>query len=323
VAPLGFTGRVYFVIDYSNATYTDDGGNSVPVSPPQILLTSNEVYYLPGDSVTVTVTTLGSILSSATLQALVIDSSGDHLISGALTGSTMTVTIPMKAAPDWVEFTVFAVDSTGAIVTNASLYVDEANGYDLSVGVTTKSNYADDSYQPGQTITFSYQILARGTYSMPKAWTIWVWPEDAYDNTGLGAIEFQTTSTSGTISYTIPSSSANGIQSFEIEAEPSSGGYATYNLISVNVESSPSGLGLELGAGSGLTVGWLILLIVIIVIAIVLFLAIRSHGRPKMMKPESGSPPSGSAPPQAWQEPAAQQPPAGGSPPSTPPGGSA
>jgi len=322
VAPLGFTGRVYFDIQYSNATYSAGGGSSIPVSPPQILLTASEVYYLPGDSVTVTVTTLGSVLSSATLKVLVIDSYGDHLISGALTGSSMTVTIPMKAAPNYVEFTVFAVDSTGAIITNASLYVDEANGYDLSVGVTTKSNYADDSFQPGQTIQFSYQILARGTYSLPKAWTIWVWPEGAYDNTGLGAIEMQTTSTSGTISYTIPSSSANGIQSFEIEAEPSSGGYATYNLVSVNVESNPSGLGLELGAGSGLTVGWLILLIIIVVVAIVLFLAIRSHGRPKMMKPESGSPPSGSPPPQAWQEPTQPAPAADATPPASPPSGS-
>ncbi|MCI4326467.1 MAG: hypothetical protein L3K16_02355 [Thermoplasmata archaeon] len=321
VAPLGLTATIYFYVDYSNATRSDEGENNVPVSPPQILMTPSEEYYLPGDSVTVTVTTLGSVLSSATLQALVVDSSGDRLISGPLSGSTLTVSIPLKAAPEDVEFSVFAVDSTGAVISNGTVYVDLAVGYDLTVGVVTKSNYADDSFQPGQTVQFSYSITARGYVAMPKAWTIWVWPAGSEDNTGLGAVEIQTTSSSGTISYTIPSGSPNGIQTFEVEAEPSSEEYGAYNAVSINVESNPSGLGLELGAGSGLTVGWLILLIVILVIAVVLFLVIRSQGRPKMMRPESGSPPpsGGSPPPQAWQEP---PPAAGGTPPPTPPSGS-
>jgi hypothetical protein len=323
LAPLGLTTEIYFYVDYSNATYSDEGYGAVGVSPPQILLTPSEEYYLPGDSVTVTVTTLGSILSGATLQALVVDSSGDRLISGPLSGSTMTVSIPAKAAPNDVEFTVFAIGSTGAVISNASISVDLADGYNLAFGVVTKSNYADDSFQPGQTIQFSYAITVAGYATMPKAWTIYVGSEGSDDDTGLGALEFQTTSTSGTISYTIPSGTPNGIQTFYIDAYPSSDDYGAYNEISINVESSPSGLGLELGAGSGLTVGWLILLIVILVIAVVLFLVIRSQGRPKMMKPESGSPPpsGGSAPPQAWQEPPAAA--TSGTPPAPPPGGSA
>lgn len=322
-APLGLTGTVYIELLASNATMQIANDFSAPVSPPQVLLSSDHPYYQPGDTVTVTVTTLGSILSSATLQSLVVDSTGARLISGPMTGTTLTVQIPAKGAPSYVGFSVFAIATTGATITNGTLYVDLATGYDLAVGVSTKSNYQDGSYQPGQTIQISYAITARGNTPMPKAWTIWVWPSTAWENTGYGAIEMQTTSSSGTVSFTIPSSTPNGIQVIWVEAEPSSNHYSSDNSVSVNVQSNPSGLGLELGAGSGLTVGWLILLIIVVVVAIVLFLAIRSHGRPKVMKPESGSPPSGGAPPQAWQEGSSGAPPAAtstdASPPSSPP----
>ncbi|MCI4332682.1 MAG: hypothetical protein L3K01_02970 [Thermoplasmata archaeon] len=321
-APLGLTGYVEIVIYASNATMHIDGVQSIPVSPPQILLSSNDPYYQPGDTVTVTVTTLGSILSSATLQSLVVDSNGARLLSGPMTGTTLTVTIPAKGAPTYIQFSVFAVGTTGATITNGTVYVDLASGYDLAVGVNTKSNYQDGSYQPGQVVSITYAITARGETSMPKAWTIWVWPSSAWENTGFGAVEMQTTASSGSISYTIPSNTPNGIQVIWVEAEPSTNHYSSSNSVSVNIQSSPSGLSLELGAGSGLTVGWLILLIIVAVVGIVLFLAIRSHGRPKVMKPESGSPPSGGAPPQAWQEGSSGTPPAsssGGSPPSPPP----
>jgi hypothetical protein len=322
VAPMGLAGDLELYFTASNATGEIYTYAYASVTPPQILLSSSEPYYQAGDTVVVTVTTLGSVLSSATLQALVIDSNGDRLISGPMTGTTLTVQIPTKGAPRYVEFSVFAVGSTGATITNGSVYVDLATGYDLAVGVNTKSNYQDGSYQPGQTIQISYAITARGGTPMPKAWTIWVWPSSAWENTGYGAVEMQTTASSGTISFTIPNNTPNGIQVIWVEAEPSTNSYSSDNSVSVNVQSNPSGLGLELGAGSGLTVGWLILLIIVIVIGLVLFLAIRSHGRPKMMKPESGSPPSGGAPPQAWQESSSPTPPpaaSGGTPPESPP----
>jgi hypothetical protein len=317
VAPIGLNGHVEVVVVASNATGLIEGFGLAPVSQPQIFLSSNEPYYQAGDTVTVTITTLGSVLSSATLQSLVTDSTGARLISGPVTGTTLTVQIPMKGAPSYVEFSVFAIATTGATITNGTLYVDLATGFDVAAGIGTKSNYQDGSYQPSQTIQVTYAITARGGTAMPKEWTIWVWSSGAYENSGLGAVEIQTTAASGSIAYTIPGNSPNGIQLFYVEAIPSSSGGSATNSVAVNVQSSPSGLGLELGAGSGLTVGWLILLIVVIVIAIVLFLAIRSKGRPKMMKPDSGSPPSGSAPPQAWQE--ASPPSSTGTPPESPP----
>jgi len=318
VAPVGLNGYLEFVVLASNATMEIEGVLYASVTAPQIFLSSNEANYQAGDTVTVTVSTIGTVLSSATFDAIVIDSNGDRLISGPLTGTTMSVQIPSKGAPSWVEFSVFAVAATGATITNGTLFTYLATGYDLAVGIGTKSNYQDGSYQPGQTVQISYSITPRGGTPLPKSWTIKVWTSDAWENSGLGVVEMQTSAASGTVSYTIPSGVPNGIQLFWVEAIPSSNGDWATNSVSLDIQSSPAGLGLELGAGSGLTVGWLILLIVVIVIAIVLFLAIRSHGRPKMMKPESGSPPSGSAPPQAWQE-SSTTPPASGTPPESPP----
>lgn len=329
-APLGFTGYIEVEFIAANATSETDGYGDVTITQPQILLTTNQLYYSAGNTVTVSVTTLGSVLSSAKLVALVTDSEGNTYLHGSLSGSSMSVTVPSSAPPDAIYWTVFAVSADGATITNATLDTYLIDGFSLQVGIGTASSYTDGSYQPGSTIQISYAIAAEGYQTMPKAWTIEIWPENSWENSGGNVEEFETTSSSGSVGYTIPSGTPNGIQSFWVEAIPSS--YEYYSVessVAVDVQSNPSSLGLELGAGSGLTVGWLVLLIIIIVVAIVLFFAIRSVTRPKVMKPEGGSPPS-SPPPQAWQESgsssSAGAPPEGaGSPPSggpTPPPGS-
>jgi hypothetical protein len=327
-APLGFTGYLELEFVASNATSATVGGDDVSISQPQILLTTNELYYSAGNTVTVTVTTLGSILSSAKLVGLVVDSQGNVYVHGAISGSSLSVTVPTTAPPTYIEWTVFAVSSSGATITNATLYTDLIDGYSLVVGIGTTSSYSDGSYQPGSTIQISYAIAALGYETMPKAWTIEIWPENSWENSGGNVEDFETTSSSGSVGYTIPSNTPNGIQAFWVEAIPSSTYYYDVeSTVGINVQSNPSSLGLELGAGSGLTVGWLVLLIIIAVVAIVLFLVIRGASRPKMMKPEGGSGTS-SPPPQAWQEstPASTTPPEGASaPPSegpTPPPGS-
>jgi hypothetical protein len=302
-APLGFTGYIYVEVGISNATQESGGENYIDVSPPQVLLTSNDLEYQAGSTVSVTIVTLGS-LSGDDLVSLVTDSDGQVLLHGAVTGTTLSVTVPTTAPPDWIEWTVFALSSSGATITNATLYTDLIDGYGLTVGVGTQSSYTDGSYQPGNTIQVTYQITALGYATMPKAWTIEIWPENAWENSGGNVEDFETTATSGSVSYTIPSNTPNGIQQFWVEAYPS-GGSGTYDVessIAVDVQSNPSSLGLELGAGSGLTVGWIVLLVIIVVVAIVLFLAIRTATRPKVMSPTGGSPPPSSPPPQAWQE---------------------
>lgn len=125
----------------------------------------------------------------------------------------------------------------------------------------------------------------------------------------------QTTSTSGDVSYTIPSGTPAGSQLFEVYVTGAACIRACYGLVlfAVNVQPNPSALQYNLGAGSGLTVGWLVLFLLLIIVAIVLVMMIRKRDRPKMMKPyttaSSGGPTpppaaSGgtSSPPSTWQE---------------------
>ncbi|MGI0151943.1 MAG: hypothetical protein ACREC5_08410, partial [Thermoplasmata archaeon] len=108
----------------------------------------------------------------------------------------------------------------------------------------------------------------------------------------VGSAAFETTSSSGTFGFTIPSGTPAGIQTYEVGVEflQCSSGVtcAVSAIVSVFVNPSPSVLGYELGAGSGVTVGWIILLALIVVVAVVLVLMIRRKGsRPLHMSPTS------------------------------------
>jgi hypothetical protein len=104
------------------------------------------------------------------------------------------------------------------------------------------------------------------------------------------------TGSSGSVPFTIPSGTPNGLQTFTVLAEFQNGDGA--NQITVNVNSSPSALNYELGAGSGLTVGWLILLILLIIVALVVLMLGR-RGKPSRMVMS----PTSSSPAPEWKEP--------------------
>ena len=316
--PLNFGGTILVELTAYNASTDTAATAYATVTAPTILLNPSEAYYLPGDSVTVAVTTEGSIFTSTTLYATVSEPSGNRLVSGVLTGNQVQFTIPTTGAPDYVTISVAAQSMTLGIVAAATTYIDEGTGYQLLVGVTTKSNYADGSFQPGQTIQLSYALVAVGpTTVLPRNLYVYVYPGSTdYYGSEYGAIQVETSATSGTLSYTIPSSTPAGNQQFSVYAEAVTCGYScgAANTFSVFVEPNPSVLGMDLGAGSGLTVGWLILLVIIIVVAIVLVLMIRRRGGRGSMTPEPVKPysPSPSPPTSsggtggsgaAWQEP--------------------
>lgn len=303
VAPLSFGGTIYIYLQAYNASETTSTYTYAYVTAPTILLNPSEAYYLPGDTVTVGVTTMGSVFAATTLFATVTEPSGNRLLSGTLSGSSFQFTIPTTATPTYVTFSVAAQSSTDGIVAAATQSIDEGSGLQLEVGVNTKSNYADGSFQPGQTIQISYALIAVGqTTTLPRNMFVYVYPGSTnYYGSEYGAIQMETTSTSGTISYTIPSSTPSGDQTFTVYADAvictSSCGAA--NQFSVYVEPNPSVLGMDLGAGSGLTVGWLILLVIIIVVAILLLLVMRRRGGrsmgPEPVRPYGGTTSSGSS----------------------------
>ncbi|MCI4336436.1 MAG: hypothetical protein L3K17_04470, partial [Thermoplasmata archaeon] len=290
-APVTFGGTIYIYLGAFNSSDTTSTAIDAVVTAPTILLNPSEAYYLPGDSVTVQVTTEGAVFSSTTLYATVTADSGYQLVSGVLSGNQIQFTVPKVAAPSYIEISVAAQSTTLGIVAAARNEISEGSGFQLQVGVNTKSNYADGSFQPGQTIQLSYNLISVGqTTSLPRNLNVYIYPGSTYYfGSSYGAIIMETNAPSGTFSYTIPSGTPAGDQSFTVYVESvicGEGCQGAENSFGIFVEPSPSVLSMDVGgAGSGLTVGWLVLLVVVIVVAIVLLLVIRRRGGSRSSPP--------------------------------------
>ncbi len=296
--PLGYGGSILVQVEAHNATSSLMASDSASVSAPAIFLTPSEAEYLGGDTVTVSVQTQGQVFQGAQLWQSVVDSSGNSLVSGPLNASSIGFTVPKVGAPSYITVSVAAQTSAG-IVGQASITLYEGSGIGITAGVSTASSYSDGSYQPGQTVSVSYNIFPIGTATLPKTFEVTIYPTWSFYGPGYGSKVVQTSSASGTISFTIPNGLPAGAQSFTVEARLGSCTYGCYAIttFAVSVNPNPSALSYELGAGSGLTVGWLVLLVLIVLVALVLFAAIRRRERPVVMKPHGASPPTAS-----WQE---------------------
>ena len=239
-------------------------------------------------------------------------------VSGAV-----SYTVPSTSPAQYYLVTVWAQSpAAGVYAWNTNLNYTLETGFAVLVGISTPSSYADGSYQPGQTIQVTWSLSPYGNAPLPAAFTVYVY----LDYTPVTPY-FQTTSSSGTVSVTIPSSAPSGqlYLYVDVYAEGVYGpncdnGDNCYSETGLTVNAHPSALAYELGAGSGLTVGWLILLVLILVVAVLLVLLIRrGRSRPSMaptpmaepmthtMAPPA--PPPSSPPASEWRDPSASNPP--------------
>ncbi len=317
-APLSFAGKIRATVTAHNTSAAQSANAYAFVTAPTILLTPNEAYFLPGDTVTVNVATNGGVLSSAQMWETVTDSVGNTISSGILSGHQVTVSVPKVAAPSYYRISVAAQDPTLGVIASASVSVDQGSGYLIFAGVDTVSSYADGSFQPGQTINLHYTIAAIGGAVLPKTFYLEIYPAAGFFGSGSGTLEVSTSQPTGNVQYTIPSSMPRGAQSFYVYSYMGSCVSVCYadTQFAVNVNPSPSALSYELGAGSGITVAWLVLFLIVVLLAIVgLAMMRRNRGRggrsesPRPFTPPTTStPPPPASPPQTapaapWEEP--------------------
>jgi hypothetical protein len=340
--PLSFQGSLDAQLLIHNATEYRYYYAEAIVSQPQILLTPSELTYQPGDSVTIGISTEGSVFQGSSLYGNVIGE-GLTLFSGAITGSSISFTIPKVAPPSEVSIFVAAQSPTLGVIAANDVTLDQLLGWSLTVNIASSSNYADGSFQPGQTISLHYALTAYGNEPLPEQFRIFIYSVGSgYDlYAGPGSEVFDTVSSSGTVSYTIPSGLGSGSQLFEVYAETplcsEEDTCSAETLLSLPLNSNPSPLAYEIGAGSGITVSWLILLALILVVLFFVWRGFRNRRRPMMMAPitpapapsgpytgggspsaPSPPPPSGATAP-SWQEQTGGSPPAGSTPPGSPP----
>lgn len=294
--PTDLTGLLVVTVYASNSTQTATSitatSGCATVSPPTLLVNPSEVNYVAGDTISVSLTTEGSIFTNdapVTFYATVSDvssacpgSAGDGSIFSKQVNSSFSFTIPSAGTLPEYTLTVVAQDHEGELAAQ-DVCLTEIAGFQLSVSIGTPSQYSDDSYQPGQTISLNYQITALGTATLPQSVVLSIL--DLSSNTPEQRAD--ESSPSGSFSYTIPKSSGTGFVLLEVEASlvsPTSGSGTTsvYTYSGVNVESSPSALDYEIGAGSGFTVGLLIVILLIVALVIVGLVYLR---RRRMMGP--------------------------------------
>jgi hypothetical protein len=292
--PAGLAGELEIALFAHNATEAIIAEVGATVTPALIVLFANVNTYNPGQTVTFTVVTDGSIFTGATLTYALYAASGFTLQSGVLSGSSFSYTVPSTAPTEYLLATVIAQSATLGVVGEASDEILENSGYQITAGIQTKSNYADNSYQPGQSVTLSYNVQGINGAVLPPLLEVGAAPTGLL--IGSPTMYFVTSQASGTFSYTIPSNTPSGTISIEVGAYlpdcPYISCFVTTNL-TVYVNSNPSVLNMELGAGSGLTVGWLVLLIV----AVVLFLIALFFARRWSRRSGPSGPPMAYIPP--------------------------
>ncbi|MCI4360048.1 MAG: hypothetical protein L3J95_06540 [Thermoplasmata archaeon] len=313
--PVGLLGTVAVDLYASNATRVAFWSDQTDVEAGTLLLTPDETHYLPGDTVHVAVTTFGPALSGAALWGTVVDSRGNWIMNSAVSGGTVTISVPSNVPPTSYTVTVIAQTPTGGTIANAMVSVSEAAGVDLNLGISTPSNYLDGSYQPGQTVTVSYTFSARGTATLPATYTLVLTPSTSA-STGYTGTTVHVTGASGSFQYTIPKDAPNGLLYVSASATLGGPGCPTYcatgSQFTANVNGNPATLSYQLG-NTGITVGALVAIIVLLLLGLGAFVMMRRRGgmggRRVMMKPEpssststgatssssSGSPPSSSS----------------------------
>lgn len=321
------THTIYVWVYAANATEGFDGYATASVLNPSLLLTPAATYYSAGDTTTVTAVLNGGG-PGATIQFEVWGTwaTGQVLLENGTVanGSSISVSIPSVSPPTEVAVDGWATVA-GQVVASNTVTLELARGYSILLGVTTASSYSDGSYQPGQTVTLSYAVVAIGGAALPQSVTFELYA-DGYPDTDL----IQNVGPSGTIPFTIPSDAVQGSLVLVLEAEGAlsagpcfpTGACSAVSTLLINPH--PSFFNLEIGAGSGITVGWLILLVLVILVAIVLLVVLlrRRAGREpgasfRAMTPSAPPTP----PPEEWKGPASEPAPGATSPP-PPQGGS-
>jgi hypothetical protein len=310
-AMVGHTITVYVYAE--NATRGFYGYASAAVISPLLLLSPAYAYYSAGTTMSVTATLNGGVNAIISYQLWGYwQTSNSFLSNGTVAnGTNIHVTIPATTPPLEIVVSAWATVQ-GQVVATATADLFLAQGYSILLGVTTPSSYSDGSYQPGQTITLSYQVVSVGGAALPQYVT--------FDLFALGypqVYSIPNANLTGTLSFTIPSNAVQGTLVIELDAIGAFSAGSCFptgscvGLATIPINPSPSALALELGGG--VTVGWLILLVLLIVVAVVLFVVFRRRGR-RATPPSSGTlnppAPAPSVPPAAeWQGPTQTPPP--------------
>lgn len=275
VIPDDFSGGLYFRVDAKNSEgFEDSDDDWVNVVYGHLLVDTDKKEYEAEDTITISFELVTNVMTNPEF-FYSVEVAGLAIESGPAGASDFSFDIPAIPA-DAYEFVVIAIDEG---------YVVE--GSDMSrllAGFFMSFEFDKEAYSPGDTMTITYEIKARGDSTLPGTFNI------GYGLMNGPMYNKQTTDAKGTLKYKIPDGIDEGHQLFIV----SEGGTANaWESIYVRSGLNP----FEWAKLADMPLISLILLILVIILFVLVF---RRGRAPK----PAAAPPAEKPAPEPEPEPA-------------------
>ncbi len=282
--PTNTNGILYMAVSASDAE-GDSASSALSVSVSQALLVINPstLEFSPSTVVTFSYHVIGSGFSSPVYLYTIEDNNGNSVASGTLTASSISFSIPKNPSLSYTLY-LTATNKTSGGVVNQSSTIYELSGTVMSFSIS-QSSYVSGTYSPGQSVSLYYSITAYGSGSLSSAYTIYVW----IPGMPVSYRMYSVTSSSGTLSYTIPNGVSQGnyqIESYAVSV-PSNGNTP---VVAQSLQISSVEPFWNYNVVGGVSLGSVImgiLTLVALALAVIAYSGKRVHTRPP---PKSGQP---------------------------------
>jgi hypothetical protein len=259
--PSDFEGLLWFSVDAKNSEgFEDSDSATVSVAYGYLLVDADPKEYEAGDTITVSFELVSNIMTSPSF-FYTVEAAGLPIESGPAGADEFTFDIPSIPASSYV-FRVSAVDE-GYVVMGSDT-ARELAGFFMTF------EFDKEAYSPGDTMTISYEIKARGVSTLPGTYSIsyYLWNGPSYSR--------QTADVKGELKYKIPDGINEG-----------------YQLFTVYDGSTGAGSTEQIYVKSGLNPFWwaraadipLMSILLLILVIILFILVLRPRGPPKAEVP--------------------------------------
>jgi hypothetical protein len=275
--PDEFSGDLWFRVDAKNSEgYEDWDSDGVDVVYGHLLVDADKKEYEAGDMITVSFELVTNVMTNPEFFYTVL-ATGLPIESGPAGTEDFTFEVPAIPA-DWYTFVVRAIDEGY-----------DVQGQDTSrilAGFFMTFSFDKEAYSPGDTMTVTYEIKARGISTLPGTFEI------DYGLMNGPMYSKQTTSAKGTLKYKIPEGINEGHQLFGVsEGSTASAVESVYVMSGLNP--------FEWTRAGDMPLMEILLLIFIIILFALVIRLMRQRGGPK-----PAAPPAEPAPVEPEPEPA-------------------
>jgi len=263
--PLEFVGWMYVEAVTIVNGYFLDSWDEAWVQKAYIALVPAVESYSGGDAVQWNFEIL-TMMADGLLSYEIEDESGDAVATTSMTfatSGTISYTVPMDDPSNSYTITVTLKDGLGNNVeASSTVWLEEE--YTITVWLESDSGFVSRAFEPGDEIDFSYEITTNGATHLS------VYEVSFYTSVDYIEMSVLTTSTSGTLTVTVPDDATDGAYGISVALRDGVGGsWLSGDWVQFDVVTDQSGWSKEIAGMSAIDFTILVLIIVMIVLLIV------------------------------------------------------